>query len=145
MSEPVNAKLLAACKLALNAFENNWAIDWNELAVAIAEAEAPKLPPDAVDVWVNGIVAVRDNQPYVQLLTSNGIMTQWNVTEARKVANDIILMCSRVEADAMLVKFFGKMDFPDGAVVALMHEFREYRHSLDMLHVESKDDPEVGQ
>jgi len=32
-------ELLAACKLALNAFENNWAIDWGELEAAIAKAE----------------------------------------------------------------------------------------------------------
>lgn len=31
--------LLAACKLALGAFERNDAIDWNELAAAIAKAE----------------------------------------------------------------------------------------------------------
>jgi len=40
--EAINEKLLAACKLALNAFENNWAIDWNELAEAIKEAEDAK-------------------------------------------------------------------------------------------------------
>jgi hypothetical protein len=97
-----------------------------------------------VDIWVNGIVAVRDNQPYIQLLTSNGIKTQWNVTEARKIAYGILQMCSRTEADAMLMKFFGKMDFPDGAVVALMQEFREYRHALDSITVQSKEDPERG-
>ena len=32
--------LLAACKLALRAFENNWAIDWGILEAAIAAAEA---------------------------------------------------------------------------------------------------------
>ncbi len=32
-------KLLAACKLALAAFEHNHCIDWNELQVAIDEAE----------------------------------------------------------------------------------------------------------
>ena len=31
--------LLAAVKLALNAFEKNWAIDWNELEQAIEKAE----------------------------------------------------------------------------------------------------------
>jgi len=100
--------------------------------------------PQPVDVWVSGLVAARDHQPYIQLMTSNGIMTQWNVAEARKIANDIVTMCSRCEADAMLVKFFGKMEFPDGALAALMHEFREYRHSLDMVKVEGKDDPDMG-
>lgn len=31
--------LLKVCKLALNAFENNWAIDWNEISAVIAKAE----------------------------------------------------------------------------------------------------------
>ena len=35
----INADLLEACKLALNAFENNWAIDWDILKKAIAKAE----------------------------------------------------------------------------------------------------------
>lgn len=42
----VNAHLIAAapdlynaCQLALNAFENNWAIDWNVLRSALSKAE----------------------------------------------------------------------------------------------------------
>lgn len=35
-------KLLEACKEALGAFENNNAIDWNDLAEAIEAAEGPK-------------------------------------------------------------------------------------------------------
>jgi len=31
--------LLEACKLALNAFENNWVIDWDQLRDAIEKAE----------------------------------------------------------------------------------------------------------
>ena len=34
--------LYAACKLALKAFENNWAIDWGVLAAAISKAEGKK-------------------------------------------------------------------------------------------------------
>jgi hypothetical protein len=37
--------LLAACKLALNAFEKNWAVDWGELEQAIAKAEGRTTPP----------------------------------------------------------------------------------------------------
>ena len=40
--QPINQKLLAACKLALHAFENRWCIDWSELETAIKEAEAGK-------------------------------------------------------------------------------------------------------
>ena len=36
----INQDLLKACKLALNAFEKNWAIDWDDLEKAIAKAEA---------------------------------------------------------------------------------------------------------
>jgi len=32
-------ELLAACKLALKAFEENWCIDWEEIRRAIAKAE----------------------------------------------------------------------------------------------------------
>lgn len=104
----------------------------------------PEKPPEPQDIFISGLVAARDQQPYIQLTTSNGIMSQWSVTEARKIAHDILIMCSRTEADAMLIKFFGKMDFPDGATVGLMKEFRDYRHELDMQHVEGKDsDPET--
>lgn len=103
--------------------------------------EEPNLP-EPQEIFINGIVAARDQQPYIQLTTSNGIMSQWNVTEARKIANDILVMCSRTEADAMLIKFFGKMDFPPGAAFELMKEFRDYRHELDMIEVEGKDQTE---
>jgi hypothetical protein len=110
-------------------------------------SEEAKPEPQITDVFINGIVAARDGKPYIQLMTSNGIMTQWNVAEARKIANDIVVMCSRVEADAMIIKFFGffgKMNFPAGALGAIMQEFREFRHELDMQPVETKDDPERG-
>lgn len=38
----INEKLLAACKQALGAFEENWAINWNDLSEAIKEAEDAK-------------------------------------------------------------------------------------------------------
>lgn len=101
---------------------------------------ADKPQPEPQDIFINGIVAARDQKPYIQLTTTNGIMSQWNVTEARKIAHDILIMCSRTEADAMLIKFFGKMEFPPGAAFELMKEFRDYRHELDMMHVEGKDD-----
>lgn len=39
-----------------------------------------------------------------------------------------------------------KMEFPDGALAALMQEFRNYRHELDMIKVDSGDykPPEEG-
>jgi hypothetical protein len=107
-------------------------------------SDEPKQPPEPIDIFINGIVAARNQQPYIELMTSNGIRVQWNVTEARKIANDIVTMCSRTEADAMLIKFFGKQEFPAGAAFALMAEFREYRHELDSIPVEIKEDPERG-
>jgi hypothetical protein len=83
------------------------------------------------DFWVNGIVAVRDGQPYIQLSNEKGMIGQLSMSEARQVANDIVVMASRTEADAMLIKFFSKMEFPEGASVALMAEFRDFRAELD--------------
>jgi hypothetical protein len=94
---------------------------------------------------ISGVVAIRNLQPYIQLLINGELMFQWHITEARSIAWDILRMCSRTEADAMIVKFFGKMDFPDGALAALMQEFRDYRHELDMIDVDKSDyDPEAG-
>jgi hypothetical protein len=93
------------------------------------------------DFWVNGIVAARNNQPYIQLSTSNGLLMQLSIADARKIANDIVTMCSRTEADALILRFFGKiMEIPEGAIVAMMQEFRNFRHELDMDQVEGKDE-----
>jgi hypothetical protein len=82
--------------------------------------------------WVNGVVAVRDGLPYIQLSNEEGMIGQLSMSEARQVANDILVMASRTEADAMLIKFFKKSEFPDGAAEALMMDFRDFRHELDM-------------
>lgn len=38
VSDDLIAELSGACELALNAFEHNWAIDWNVLSDAVAKA-----------------------------------------------------------------------------------------------------------
>lgn len=81
--------------------------------------------------WVNGIVAVRDHQPYIQLSNDKGMIAQLSMSEARQVAQDIMVMASRTEADAMIWKFFNKQGFPTGAGEAIMVEFRDYRAELD--------------
>jgi len=86
--------------------------------------------------WVNGIVAVRDKQPYIQLSNDKGMIGQLSVTEARQVANDIMLMAARTEADAMLIKFFGQMELGDQAASLLMNQFRDYRAELDQQKIE---------
>ncbi len=86
--------------------------------------------------WVNGIVAQRDKQPYIQLSNENGMLGQLSMAEARNVAHDILTMCARTEADAMVLKFFAKSDFPDGAGAALMQGFSDFRAELDDEKVE---------
>src|SRR5262245_49462564 len=81
--------------------------------------------------WVNGIVSQRDKKPYVQLSNDKGIIAQLSMAEARQVAMDILVMCSRTEADAMILKFFEKKEFPEGAAGHLMVEFRDFRADLD--------------
>lgn len=44
--------LLTACKLALNAFEKRWAIDWSELEKAIKKAEGQEPDPN----WARGLI-----------------------------------------------------------------------------------------
>lgn len=83
------------------------------------------------EFWVNGIVSQRNQQPYVQLSNEKGMIAQLSMAEARNVAIDILQMAARTEADAMLLKFFDKHEFPEGAAVALMQEFRDYRAALD--------------
>jgi hypothetical protein len=81
--------------------------------------------------WVNGVVAIRDHKPYVQLSNEKGMVAQFSMSEARQVAMDILQMAARTEADAMILKFFKKSEFPDGAAAALMQEFRDFRADLD--------------
>jgi hypothetical protein len=102
--------------------------------------------PESNEFFVNGIVAARNGRPYIQLSTTNGIKVQLSIADARKIANDIVTMCSRTEADAMLIKFFSKEDYPAGAAAAIMQEFRDFRHELDMEPVEgSHSDPDTGE
>jgi hypothetical protein len=97
--------------------------------------------PKGIHFWVNGIVAVRNGQPYIQLSNEKGMIAQLSMAEARKVAMDILQMASRTEADAMIVKFFEHADLPQGALGALLHEFRNFRMALDTEPVEGSFDP----
>lgn len=88
-------------------------------------AEAP------VHFWVNGIIAVRDKMPYIVLSNENGMVAQLSMSEARQVAQDILVMTSRTEADAMIFKFFDHSALPPEAGAQLMQMFREFRAQLD--------------
>jgi hypothetical protein len=81
--------------------------------------------------WVNGIVAARDKKPYVQLSNEKGIIGQLSMAQARQVAHDILVMCSRTEADAMILKFFDARELPENAAAMLMQDFRDFRAELD--------------
>jgi len=95
--------------------------------------------------WVNGVVAVRDHRPYVQVSTENGLVAQFSISEARQVAMDLFQMAARTEADAMILKFFKKSEFPDGAGSALMSEFRDFRAELDSeVATRSEEDDSAG-
>jgi hypothetical protein len=88
-------------------------------------------------VTVEGIVAQRDNQPYL-MLTLGKERAQMSMAQARNIARDIERMCSRTEADAMLVNFFQKtLDSPPDAIAHLMVLFREFRSQLDAEPVET--------
>jgi hypothetical protein len=56
---------------------------------------------ESLEIWVNGIVAVRDNRPYVQLSTTKGIVAQLTISQVRKVATDMMTIAYRTEMDAM--------------------------------------------
>lgn len=97
------------------------------------------------DFWVNGIVANRDKQPYIQLANEKGMIAQLSMSQARKIAMDILVMCSRTEADAMLHKFCELIGHPE-ASAPLMIEFREFRAQLDQEKVEGHlQDPDTGE
>jgi hypothetical protein len=95
---------------------------------------------------VDAIVARRDHQPYVQITTDrHGVVAQLTVAMARRIAGDIVQAAARAEADAMLVRFFEKMDIPAGALMAFMLEFRTFRLGLDTEPVQTTVvDPDTG-
>ena len=96
--------------------------------------------PPSNDFWVNGIVAHRNGMPYIQLSNEKGMIAQLTMGMAHQIAMDILRMASRTEADAMIFKFFNKLDLPDHAAAMLMQEFRDFRHELDQEKVEHNDE-----
>ena len=92
--------------------------------------------PDKESLGVEGLVAARDKQPYVQLFKGRKPIAQLTVAQARNFASDILTMCARTEADAMIYKFFSDRQLPDGAAGAIMQDFREFRLALDSELVE---------
>jgi len=105
-----------------------------------------KTEPTGIDFVVQGIVAQRDGQPYVQMANGARMIGQFTIAEARGIAQDLVVCASYAEADAMLHGFFKKMDLPMEALNALMIEFRDFRHEQAMMKVEtSYSDPDTGE
>jgi hypothetical protein len=98
------------------------------------------------EFFVNGIVSQRDKEPYLQLSNEKGMIAQLTMGQARNIAMDMLVMCSRSEMDAMIRKFFDEeLEHPQMADV-LMMKFRDYRAKLDQEKVErSMTDPDTGE
>jgi hypothetical protein len=95
-------------------------------------------------LFVDGIVAARDHEPYVRVVI-NGEKAQLSIAEAHKVAHDILKIAARTEADAVVLRFFSDKQFPKGAGVAIMRDFRDYRYQQDEKKVEGMTvDPDSG-
>ena len=98
------------------------------------------------EVMINGIVSHRDQQPYVQMSNTDGIFAQLSMAQARNVAIDMLQMCARTEADAMLLKFFSTEEFPEAACHALLIAFRDFRAKLDDEQIQTfREDPDTGE
>ena len=97
-------------------------------------------------ITVDGIVAMRDKQPYLRLFAKGEQVGQLSMAQARNIAADIVQVCARTEADAMLIKFFETQEFPHEAAIALLLAFRDFRLALDREPVErSQHNPETGE
>ena len=86
---------------------------------------------------VEGIVAARDGQPYIKLFKDRSPFAQMTMAQARNFAHDILTMCARTEADAMIHRFFRERDLPTDAAAMLMLDFRNFRVALDAEEVET--------
>jgi hypothetical protein len=88
----------------------------------------------------------RNGLPYVQLSNEKGMLGQFTVAEARSIAQNLIHTAANAEADAMIFKFFKDRDLPAEALGALMMDFRDFRHGLDMEKINKiQSDPDTGE
>lgn len=91
-----------------------------------------------ISFWVDGVVAVRNGKPYIQLSNEKGIIAQLSMGEARKIAMDILVMSARTEMDAMLHAFCKARNMPDEMAGLMMMYFRDYRAEVDQEKVEGR-------
>lgn len=90
--------------------------------------------------WVNGVVAVRNGKPYLQLSNEKGLIAQLTMGQARKIAIDMLVMSARTEMDAMIHSFCKAQDFPDQTAGHMMAFFRDYRAEVDQEIIEGKEE-----
>jgi hypothetical protein len=101
---------------------------------------------EQITLAVNGIVAARDKRPYVQISKDKEMIVQFTVAEARSFAHDLLNASHNAEADAMIIKFFEKLDLPPGALGAFMVEFRRFRYELETEAVQTnRSNPDTGE
>ena len=73
-------------------------------------------------------------------LNEKGMIAQLSMSETRQIAMDMLVMASRTETDAMIVKFFSKFDLPKEAASGMLVEFRDFRAELDADEAERSTD-----
>lgn len=107
----------------------------------------PKVDKETgVTFWVQGIVSARNGLPYVQMANADRMIAQLSVAQARNIAHDILTAAHNAEADAMIVRFFSKLELPESALGALMQEFRDFRFQLESEKLDtSRGDPDTGE
>jgi hypothetical protein len=99
---------------------------------------------EASKLWISGVIAVRDQKPYIQFSTEKGMMAQLSISAAQHVAMYILQIAASIKTDTMLLKFFNNSRVPRESAVNLMKEFREFRAELDMEEAERPEQKEEG-
>ena len=98
-------------------------------------------------IVVNGLVAKRDKEPYIQLMDDQGtIFAQLTIRMAQSIAMDMLVMAARTEMDAAMYKFASEMGMDSELASRLIVSMRDYRHKLDQEKLERREtDPETGE
>jgi hypothetical protein len=97
-------------------------------------AKAAKKPEG---ITVEGLVAQRDKRPYVLIAKDGQAIAQLTMAQARNIAHDLLTMCARTEADAIIHQFFAARQMPEGMAASIMLDFRLFRHELDQEQIET--------
>lgn len=88
-------------------------------------------------ITIEGIVSKRTKEPLVEIRKDRELIAQMSMAQARNIAMDILQMCSRTEADAIIHKFFADKGIPEYEGSMIMLDFREFRNKLDNEEIET--------